>query len=187
MGNETKTTKTTNATANNNERPQIKLTNRTIVGVTRGEKKRYYIEVDGEPFDGFNKDGEEIKTNSFSMDLSQIVKQIGTKSEMLSVAYTMASVAKGTLNPEIVALCLVGNSISTQRDLKLSTDARETGVEGDVYGKDTWKNTITDFKSNLSAFATNVISAKIMNPKELILKENKELPTLNNVFAALGN
>lgn len=191
MATNTKTTAT--KTTDNTEREKQIIEKRNIIRVTRGkneEKNRYYIEVDGEPFKGFNKNNEEVLTNSFSMNLITLVGQIGIKSEMLSTAFAMASVqgTKKALNPEIVALCLVGATISVHRDLKLATDLREGGEEGSTYGINVWKNTITNFESHLTAFASQIVASRIMNPDTLTIDDTKEnaVPTAAALFANIA-
>lgn len=184
---------TATKTTNNIEREKQIIEKRNIIRVTRGkndEKNRYYIEVDGEPFKGFNKNNEEVLTNSFSMNLTTLVGQIGIKSEMLSTAFAMASVQgmKKALNPEIVALCLVGATISVRRDLKLATDLREGGEEGATYGSNVWKNTIIAFESHLTAFATQIVASRIMNPDTLTIMDVNEnaIPSASALFANIA-
>jgi hypothetical protein len=186
-------TSKTNTTTNERETQNIEK--RNILRVSRAsneEGNRYYIEVDGEPFKGYNKNNEEILTNSFSMNLTTLVGQIGLKSEMLSTAFAMASVqgakTKRVLNPEIVALCLVGATISIQRDHKLATDLREGGEEGATYGSNVWKNTITAFESHVTAFASQIAVQRIMNPDTLTIeaKSANEMPTASALFASIA-
>ena len=191
MATNTKTTAT--KTIDNTEREKQIIEKRNIIRVTRGkneEKNRYYIEVDGEPFKGFNKSNEEVLTNSFSMNLTTLVGQIGIKSEMLSTAFAMASVqgTKKALNPEIVALCLVGGTISVRRDLKLATDLREGGEDGATYGSNVWKNTIIAFESHLTAFASQIVASRIMNPDTLTIDDTKEnaMPSASALFANIA-
>lgn len=164
------------------ERDVVTLQGRTILRVTKGEKNRYYFEVDGEPFEALNQKGEEVESNSFSMDLTTLCKQIGQKHDLLSTAFSMASVSKGVLNPSIVSLCLVGSKIDVKREYKNADDTRE-GTE-ETYGKDIWKNTITSITPNVTPMAQQFAVGMIMNPETLTVKEASATPDIASLFAA---
>ena len=167
---------------------EVELKGRNIVRVTRYENNRYYFEVDGEPFAAYNKNGEAVESNSFSIDLTTIAKQIGTKNEMFNTAFAMASAigTKGknaTLNPAIVSLCFTNSKVDIKRIHIDANDLRETGVEGDTYGKDTWKTVVTDITPNINAFSQQALIQLIMNPQTLTIKEEPTTPTLATAFA----
>ena len=187
----TNTTNTTNAantneTTNTSNKNVVELKDRNIIRVTRGEKNRYYFEVDGEPFDGYNQKGEAVETNSFSLDLTTLAKQIGNKHEIFNTAFSMAGVTRdGILNPQIVALCFTNSKVTIKRTHKDATDLRETGIEGDTYGKNTWKSTITDIVPNINQFSQQALVQMIFNPQTLTIKNTPTVPTVAELFAQM--
>lgn len=189
-----RTNNTNNNTTNNNvnnetnktEKNAVELKDRNIIRVTRGEKNRYYFEVDGEPFEGYNQKGEEVETNSFSLDITTLAKQIGNKHEIFNTAFSMAGVVKdGILNPQIVALCFTNSKVTIARVHKDATDLRETGIEGDTYGKNTWKSAITDITPNINAFSQQALIQMIFNPQTLTIKDTPTVPSVTDLFAAM--
>ena len=187
--NNTTTNNTTTNNANNetnNAKNVVEIKDRNIIRVTRGEKNRYYFEVDGEPFAGYNQKGEEVETNSFSLDLTTLAKQIGNKHEIFNTAFSMASVSRESiLNPQIVALCFVNSKVTITRTHKDATDLRETGIEGDTYGKNTWKSTITDITPNINQFSQQALIQMIFNPQTLTIKDAPTVPTVADLFAQM--
>lgn len=187
------TNKTTNNTTTNNANNEtnnakniVEIKDRNIIRVTRGEKNRYYFEVDGEPFASYNQKGEEVETNSFSLDLTTLAKQIGNKHEIFNTAFSMAGVSReGILNPQIVALCFVNNKVTLTRIHKDATDLRETGIEGDTYGKNTWKSAITDITPNINQFSQQALIQMIFNPQTLTIKDAPTVPTVADLFAQM--
>lgn len=160
---------------------------RTIISVMRGRTEdgqgnRYYIELDGDSFPAFDKNGEETQSNSFSMALLTLAKQIATKHELFNMAFAMANAARATLNPALVGLLLQGCKITVTRTFKDATDLRDTDNDNDTYGKDTWVNTITDIKPNIGALSQQIIINMIMNPDTLTIKEAPKAPTLDSLL-----
>lgn len=181
MSDKTKTT--TNTNTKNEVNNVVELKDRHVIRVTRGEKNRYYLEVDGEPFAGYNQNGEICETNSFSLDLTTMAKQIGNKHEIFNTAFSMAGVSRdGILNPMIVALCLTNSTINIVRTHKNADDLRETGIEGDTYGKNTWKSTITNITPNVSAFAQQSLIQMIFDPQRLTIKDTQSVPSVAELF-----
>lgn len=187
MATNTNTTNTTNnVDTNTTSKDVVELKDRNIIRVTRGEKNRYYFEVDGEPFAGYNQKGEEVETNSFSLDLTTLAKQIGNKHEIFNTAFSMAGVTRdGILNPQIVALCFTNSKVAITRTHKDATDLRETGIEGDTYGKNTWKSTITDIVPNINQFSQQALIQMIFNPQTLTIKDAPTVPTVADLFAQM--
>lgn len=187
--NKTTTNNTTTNNANNetnNAKNIVEIKDRNIIRVTRGEKNRYYFEVDGEPFASYNQKGEEVETNSFSLDLTTLSKQIGNKHEIFNTAFSMAGVSReGILNPQIVALCFTNSKVTITRTHKDATDLRETGIEGDTYGKNTWKSTITDITPNINQFSQQALIQMIFNPQTLTIKDAPTVPTVADLFAQM--
>ena len=188
----TNTTNTTNATNTNatstetSNKNVVELKDRNIIRVTRGEKNRYYFEVDGEPFDGYNQKGEAVETNSFSLDLTTLAKQIGNKHEIFNTAFSMAGVTRdGILNPQIVALCFTNSKVTIKRTHKDATDLRETGIEGATSGKATGKSTITDIVPNINQFSQQALVQMIFNPQTLTIKNTPTVPTVAELFAQM--
>lgn len=180
------TTKTSNVDTTKTSNDVVELKDRNIIRVTRGEKNRYYFEVDGEPFEGYNQKGEEVETNSFSLDITTLAKQIGNKHEIFNTAFSMAGVVKdGILNPQIVALCFTNSKVTITRIHKDATDLRETGIEGDTYGKNTWKSAITDITPNINAFSQQALIQMIFNPQTLTIKDAPTVPSVTDLFAAM--
>lgn len=182
----TSTTSTTATSTSTNDKKVVEIKDRNIIRVTRGEKNRYYFEVDGEPFDGYNQKGEAVETNSFSLDLTTLAKQIGNKHEVFNTAFSMAGVTRdGILNPQIVALCFTNSKVTIKRTHKDATDLRETGIEGDTYGKNTWKSTITDIVPNINQFSQQALVQMIFNPQTLTIKDTPTVPTVAELFAQM--
>lgn len=114
--------------------------NRTITQVTHYGLNRYFFEVDGEPFAGFDKNRKDILTNSFSKNLKTIMKQVGAELKPLRIANTMVAVKKGyIINPTYVALILNYATITftrvkkTAAELLEDTDLDEKSISGDAY------------------------------------------------------
>ena len=184
--NNTTTNNTNNVNNNTTNKNIVEIKDRNIIRVTRGEKNRYYFEVDGEPFASYNQKGEEVETNSFSLDLTTLAKQIGNKHEIFNTAFSMAGVSReGILNPQIVALCFTNSKVTITRTHKDATDLRETGIEGDTYGKNTWKSTITDITPNINQFSQQALIQMIFNPQTLTIKDVPTVPTVADLFAQM--
>lgn len=162
-----------------NKGNEYAVTNRKILRVMKGENKRYFFEVDGEPFASYNKDHEETTSNAFSLDIYEIARQVASKHEIFNTAFAMAGVVKNAqLNPAIVSLAFTNATISFKRVHKNSDDLRETGKEDDTYGHNIWKTYITDITPNISAFAQQALVQLIFNPNTLVVKEEANTPSL---------
>lgn len=163
------------------------LENRKVISVRRYQNQRYYLTLDGEPFKGTNKNGEDIETNDISIDLSKIIKEGGLKHPVLNTFYQMANVNKGhILNPTIAVLCLVDTTISLKRVFKEKGEEIET-LDGKKFDRNTWTSTITDIKPNINDFAMQMIllerketGISIPNPDK---EENKLAPSLADLLA----
>lgn len=188
-------TKTTNPTAtantNNNtteERRKVTII-RNIVRVTKGEKNRYYFELDGDSFEGHDNQGKEVFTNSFSKDINTFAKESGQKHDILNVGYALVSAMKGReLAPEFVSLCLTGCNITIERTLKLATDTREGMSAEDVYGKDTWVNHVIDIKPNYTPIASQLLMMYLQNKDMLSVAtvEESKTPSIADMLANIN-
>lgn len=171
----------------NNEQNNVQtFKNRTIVRIFRNEQdpKRYTIEVDGEPFDGFNNKNERIKTNTFSLNVTTLCKQIGNKHALLNLAFTMSSVSNGTLNPMIVSVALQSGQLTLTREYVTADTISE--ATGEPYGNDFYRNTITEFKPNTTPEFTAMLAKLINNPDTLTIKDKPqadEEEAIANLFA----
>lgn len=162
---------------------------RRIVSVYCYEGNSYVLTVDGEPFQSYNRAGEAIETNSFSMKLGAIAKQLAGTCPALNIAYIMGSAERGQrLNPRLVALCLHDAYICVLREHKEQGEQREHAAEGATYEQDCWRSTIVGFLPNpdpaVAAQAADLIENKLTVPMKEEKAEKK--PTVSNLFASLN-
>ena len=139
------------------------LENRVIVGVRMtsetGSNPRMLFELDGEPFDSFDKrTGEAIKTNSFSLDIANVGLQLTDKVEEFEVADSY--LLGGNLPPALISFALKGAKVKINRIFKKKNEKRESG-EG-VYNNDLYKSVFVSVVTNISDRANKEID-KILN------------------------
>lgn len=176
----------TTATENNSESTNKVTIKGKIVAVTtfKNETKRLQIKLNCPKFITIYK-GESVETDTFGISSRLLVEQTKEFIPELSLATTLA--LGKTLNPQIIALCLLNADVEIIRELRKKgtpTRANEIGARADeLYEEDTW---ITDFmkcKPNIAAtfqpFIMQLISTAVA------VEEPK--PTMTaNPFAALG-
>lgn len=104
-------------------------------------KPRIAIKVD-KTFKGFDKNGNEIENkDSFTIDAFNLTKQLAPISKRIACAKMMSK--SGNLDTPIYKFSLWDCTITFTRHFCFAGEQRETGNEGDVYSKDSWKTTIT--------------------------------------------
>ena len=131
-----------------------KLENRVIKSIKltseNGRNARVTFELDGEPFKSFDfKTGEEIKTNTFSLDIANVGLQLVDKVEEFSIADSYLLGAN--LPPALIAFVLKGAKVNINRIFKKKGEKRENS--NDTYTADIYKSVFVDVITNISARA----------------------------------
>lgn len=108
--------------------------------VTQFGKPRISVKVDT-TFKGFNKSGQEVERNDFTIDAFNLAKMLKPISARMACANMMSK--SGNFDTPVFKFSLFDCTITFTRHFCYAGEARETGNEGDVYAKDSWKTTIT--------------------------------------------
>lgn len=170
-----------------------KLT-RHIVGITQDVNggNRYYFEVDGEPFKGFNKNNEIVDDKtSFSKNLITIMRQVGAKTGLLNPAYAAARVKKGArVNPIFVSWIFQNAEITIEREFKEASQEANVNDPDDVNGKDRYVTTFKDLKLNidpsyLPLIASALKSNEVLGEPLIIVEAEQQKQTLTNTAESL--
>ena len=140
-----------------------KLENRMIKSVKltseNGRNARVTFELDGEPFKSFDfKTGEEIKTNTFSLDIANVGLQLTDLVEEFQIADSYLLGAN--LPPALISFVLRGAKVDINRIYKEKGEKRENSE--DTYTANIYKSVITKVNPNISARANAEID-KILN------------------------
>ena len=128
------------------------------------DAKRISIFVD-KTFKSYNKDGEEVDTDVFSIDIHNLVKQLGEKAPYIQLADSLALGKR--VNPKIISLCLLNAEISFTRQHHEEGEERE--IEG-TYSKNCWVTTITDCKSRINRIFEPIILNLIQTEPAIVEK-----------------
>lgn len=153
--------------------PQSNITKLTrhIVGITQDTNgnNRYYFELDGEPFKGFNKNNELVEDKtSFSKNLITIMRQVGAKTGLLNPAYAAARVKKGArVNPIFVSWIFQNSEITIEREYKEATAEANANDPDDVNGKDRYVTTFKDLKLNIDPSYLPLIASALKSNEVL--------------------
>lgn len=108
---------------------------------TQFGKPRIAIKVD-KTFKGFDKNGTEIESkDNFTIDSFNLAKMLKPISARMACANMMSK--SGNFDTPVFKFSLWDCTITFTRHFCFAGEARETGNEGDVYSKDSWKTTIT--------------------------------------------
>lgn len=140
-----------------------KLENRTIKSVKltseNGRNARVSFELDGEPFNSFDyKTGEEIKTNTFSLDIANVGLQLTDLVEEFQIADSYLLGA--SLPPALISFVLRNAKVDINRIYKEKGEKRENA--NDTYTANIYKSVITKVTTNISERANAEID-KILN------------------------
>lgn len=140
-----------------------KLENRTIKSIKltseNGRNARVTFELDGDSFDSFDfKTGEEIKTNTFSLDIANVGLQLTDLVEEFQIAdnYLLGA----NLPPALISFVLRGAKVDINRIFKKKGEKRENSE--DTYTADIYKSVFVKVTTNISARANTEID-KILN------------------------
>lgn len=177
-------TKNNGTQAESNEKTTATITAKVLKVTTfNDDPKRITITLDGNSFVSIDANENTIETNSFGIATRLAVDETAQKVPELQLANALAM--GKTINPQIVALCLTGATLTIERELKRKgepTRAAELGAkEGEVYAKDTWVTSIKDVRPNISALFQPYIMELIKT--SLCVKETKRVL---NPFEALA-
>lgn len=140
-----------------------KLENRTIKSVKltseNGRNPRVTFELDGEPFKSFDfKTGEEISTNTLSLDIANVGLQLTDMVEEFQIADSYLLGAN--LPPALISFVLRGAKVDINRIYKEKGEKRENS--NDTYTANIYKSVIVKVSTNISARANAEID-KILN------------------------
>lgn len=153
----------TKATTTATRPADYKLENRTIKSVRltseNGRNSRIVFELDGEPFVSFDfKTGEEIKTNTLSLDVANVGLQLTELVEEFQIADSYLLGAN--LPPALISFVLRNAKVDINRIYKEKGEKRENA--NDVYTANIYKSVFTKVSTNISARANAEID-KILN------------------------
>lgn len=98
------------------------------------------------------------ETNSFSLNIYNIVNQVVNLVPEIQLADTLAMGAM--VNPMVIALAMTGATIEFDRIAKLASDTRENTNE--VYGQDCFVTKITSVKTSINPVSYNMLNHLIM-------------------------
>lgn len=147
------------------ESENITTLTRHIVAITQDTNggNRYYFELDGEPFKGFNKNNELVEDKtSFSKNLITIMRQVGAKAGLLNPAYAAARVKKNSrVNPIFVSWIFQNAEITIEREYKEATQEANANDPDDVNGKDRYITTFKDLKLNIDTSYLPLIASAL--------------------------
>lgn len=156
---------------------------RKVLSVTiyKDSERRVIVNFDGEPIPGY-KDGTPTTTNNFGISTRVIATECAPKVPMLMLANTLAM--GDTINPQIVALCLTGATITFVRTFKSKGSVRESAEftgRTEVYDNDTFKTSVVDVRPNIDVAFVPYIQQLIHTS----LKAKKDTTTVANPFAGV--
>lgn len=181
-------TNNVNASNENNEEvinDTIEISGKVLsISTYKDDEKRITFNLDCEPFAAFDKDNKPTMSTSFSEATRSVVAECAKFIPELQLASTLA--LGKTLNPQIVALCLLGADITSIRELRKKgtpTRAAELGTRvGEVYEDDTWTNAIIKVRPNINP----IFQPHIMKLIETALVAKTATVVTSNPYAALG-
>lgn len=175
MSNKTTTTKTTTkaTTTQATETKEEKVLNyevtAKVTAVLKTEDGRMRIITDKGFITIDYKTEQKEETNSFSLHPFNLLQQIGEQIPILNMANTMAMGEQ--LNPQIIALALVGADITFLREFHAKGENRKETK--DAYSKDCYTTTITRIVAHISEAVNmmimQLISTKLTLPKVAII------------------
>lgn len=157
------------ATTNKTSEEKTIVKRKGVVIATRtidNDPKRIVIELDCESFESIKPNGEVIDTTSFSKDTIELLKQIGSKVELLDLANTLANGKR--VNKSVIALCLKNAEIEIEREFHTEGETRNTGNESDVYANDTYTTKVISVKANIAPAFQQVLMSMILDKSQLL-------------------
>lgn len=174
------------ATAETTAKTTTPTFTRKVISVTiyKDNERRVIVTFDGEPIPGY-KDGTPTTTNNFGISTRVIATECASKVPMLMLANTLAM--GDTINPQIVALCLTGATITFSRTFREKGSIRDSAEftgRAEVYDNDTFKTSVVDVKPNIDGTFVPYIQQLI----QTCLKAKKETTTTTpdaNPFAGV--
>ena len=172
MSNKTTTTKATTAQATETKEEEKVLNYEVtakVLSVLKTEDGRMRIITDKGFITIDYKTEQPEETNSFSLHPFNLLQQIGEQIPILNMANTMAMGEQ--LNPQIIALCMVGADITFLREFHAKGESRKE--TNDAYSKDCYTTLITKVAPHISEAANmmimQLISTKLTLPKVAII------------------
>ena len=106
-----------------------------------------------------------ITSNMFGLNIYNVVNQLRDKCPEIQLADTLAMGAM--VNPQLIALVLTNAEMKIKREFKSSDEIREF-TENETYGKDCWKTTILDCKTNIHPMFMSMIADLIKNKPAVV-------------------
>lgn len=119
--------------------------------------------------------GQTITSTMFGINIYNAVNQLRNKCPEIQLADTLAMGAM--VNPQLIALILTNAEMKIQREFKSSDEIREY-TENETYGKDCWKTTILDCKTNIHPMFMTMIADLIKNKPAVV----KTVGVVSNPF-----
>lgn len=109
--------------------------------------------------------GQTITSNMFGINIYNAVNQLRNKCPEIQLADTLAMGAM--VNPQLIALILTNAEMKIKREFKSSDEIREY-TENETYGKNCWKTTILDCKTNIHPMFMSMIADLIKNKPAVV-------------------
>lgn len=111
-------------------------------------------------FNGFDQNGEQVKTNMFGTNIYNLVNEVGQQVPYLQLADSLAMGAP--INPQIVSLAMTNADIEVQRVFKAKGEERETEGTG-VYSNDCFVTRFKKVTTHINKVFESVLTDLVMN------------------------
>lgn len=111
-------------------------------------------------FDGFDQNGQQVKTNMFGTNIYNLVNEVGQQVPYLQLADSLAMGAP--INPQIVSLSMINADIEVQRVFKAKGEERETEGTG-VYSNDCFVTRFKKVTTHINKVFESVLTDLVMN------------------------
>ena len=161
--------KNAKATEQKNEKALSYEVKAKVLSVLKTEDGRMRVITDKDFITIDYKTEQPEETTSFSLHPFNLLQQVGDQIPILNMANTMAMGEQ--LNPQIIALCMVGADITFLREFHAKGESRKETY--DAYSKDCYTTLITKVVPHISEAANmmimQLISTKLTTPKVAII------------------
>lgn len=145
---------------------KVTITNATVtkVMIPKGDTSRITFVTD-KTFETIDMKTKETKeTQNFSLNIYEVVNQIGTSVPEIQLADTLAMGKQ--VNPEIIALAMTNATIDFVRDFKAEGEQRR--ATDDVYKNDCWTTTIVKVTTHIAPIFAQMLTNKVMTQPAVV-------------------
>lgn len=130
---------------------------RVMISQYDANRVSFQLNVD---FPSINKDGKEENTNTFGINVFNLVQQIGMSVPEIALADTLSM--GQPINPQIIALAMQGADIEIKREFKAKGEKREG--TNDTYANDCivskFDKVTTHILPQFAAMLANIVATK---------------------------